>query len=80
MSNLEIGNQNENTPIAPVKPTRDPWRTMRSLLSSDPFDKTALSREGRCLAITLAFPAKETKGAYELTIRVQRACAAMAWT
>ncbi len=55
---------------------------MRSLLSSDPSGKTALSRtlEGEAFAVALAFPVKETHEAYALTIRVQRACAAMAWT
>jgi HSP20 family protein len=67
MSNIEIRKQNENKPTAGLERTLDPWRTMRSLLSWDPFVEMAAfpALEDRAFAVTPAFDVKETKEAYE---------------
>ncbi len=68
MANVTIRKQNGDKPIAatPTEPTWDPWRTMRSLLSWDPFREMAPVPvlEERAIAFSPAFDVKETKDAY----------------
>ncbi len=68
MANVTIRKQNGDKPIAatPTEQTWDPWRTMRSLLSWDPFREMAPfpAFEERTIAFSPAFDIKETKEAY----------------
>lgn len=59
--------KNGDRPTTLAERTWDPWRTMRSLLSWDPFrDVDTLPRlEGGAFAVSPAFDVKETKEAYE---------------
>ncbi len=67
MSNIAIRKQNEDKPAAiPPGPHWDPWRSMRALLSWDPFREMAPlpALEDRATAFVPAFDVKETKEAY----------------
>jgi HSP20 family protein len=67
MSNIAIRKQSENGPVAlPPGAQWDPWRTMRALLTWDPFREMApLSAiEDRAATLAPAFDVKETKEAY----------------
>ncbi|HTQ43499.1 MAG TPA: Hsp20/alpha crystallin family protein [Polyangiaceae bacterium] len=68
MANITIRKQNGDKPIAatPTEQMWDPWRTMRSLLSWDPFREMAPfpAFEERAIAFSPAFDVKETKDAY----------------
>ncbi len=67
MADIAIRKQNENKPAASIERAWDPWRTMRSLLSWDPFREMAAvpALEEGPFAVSPAFDVKETKDAYE---------------
>ena len=67
MSNVVVKKNGDKPAIAPTsEATWDPWRTMRALLSWDPFREMAPfpALEERTLAFAPAFDVKETKDAY----------------
>jgi len=67
MANISIHKHNGDKPAvaAPGESTWDPWRTMRALLSWDPFREMApFPADERAFAISPAFDVKETKEAY----------------
>jgi HSP20 family protein len=65
MSNVIVRKQNGDKPATAAPETWDPWRTMRSLLSWDPFREMAPFPvvEDRAM-LSPAFDVKETKDAY----------------
>jgi HSP20 family protein len=67
MTDITIRKQNENKPAVAGERAWDPWRTMRSLLSFDPFREMAAFPALAESAITVspAFDVKETKDSYE---------------
>jgi HSP20 family protein len=68
MANVTIRKQNGDKPVlaTATEQTWDPWRTMQSLLSWDPFREMAPfpAFEERPIAFSPAFDVKETKDAY----------------
>jgi HSP20 family protein len=67
MSNVLIRRQNGDKPIVTTaEHAWDPWRTMRALLSWDPFREMApyAPAEASVFSLTAAFDVKETKDAY----------------
>jgi HSP20 family protein len=67
MSNITIRKQNGDKPtVSTPEAAWDPWRTMRALLSWDPFREMAPfpALEERAVAFAPAFDVKETKDAY----------------
>lgn len=67
MSNISIRKQNGDKPAVapPAESSWDPWRTMRALLSWDPFREIAPFPEERAVAFAPAFDIKETKDSYQ---------------
>jgi HSP20 family protein len=67
MSNINIRKQTVDKPaVAPqVEPSWDPWRSMRALLSWDPFREIAPFPEERAATFAPAFEIKETKDGYQ---------------
>ncbi len=67
MSDIAIRKQNENKPAVATQREWDPWRTMHSLLSWDPFrEMAAFPRlDANAVAVSPAFDVKETKEGYE---------------
>jgi HSP20 family protein len=69
MSNISIREQNGDKPaVAPqVESSWEPWRTMRALLSWDPFREIAPfpAFEDRAAVFAPAFEIKETKDSYQ---------------
>ncbi len=67
MSNVVVKKSADKPAMAPTsEATWDPWRTMRALLSWDPFHEMAPfpALEERTLSFAPAFDVKETKDAY----------------
>jgi HSP20 family protein len=67
MSNISIRKNGDKPAIPPMTESNwDPWRTMRALLSWDPFREMAPfpALEVRAVALSPAFDVKETKDAY----------------
>ncbi len=67
MSNISIRKQNGDKPaVVQAEAAWDPWRTMRGLLSWDPFREMAPfpTVEDRGVTFSPAFDIKETKDAY----------------